>query len=238
VWIAVAIAAINLLLVLLLLPETHPADQRRALPSKRALNPFTQLLKVFKNPKVGSLCIAFFLFFLAFNGFTAVLVLFFKQVFNWGPGPATSAFLIVGVVATVVQGALIGPLVSKFGEQRLTLFGLGLVLVGCLLIPAAPIGNAQPVVFSAVGILALGTGLVTPCLRSLVSRRLDSYGQGAALGSLQGLQSLGSFLGPPLMGLAFEQLGFSSPFLLAAALLLGVSFLLLTEPLNKPISVL
>jgi MFS family permease len=238
VWIAVAIAAINLLLVLLLLPETHPADQRRALPSKRALNPFTQLLKVFKNPKVGSLCIAFFLFFLAFNGFTAVLVLFFKQVFNWGPGPATSAFLIVGVVATVVQGALIGPLVSKFGEQRLTLFGLGLVLVGCLLIPAAPIGNAQPVVFSAVGILALGTGLVTPCLRSLVSRRLDSDGQGAALGSLQGLQSLGSFLGPPLMGLAFEQLGFNSPFLLAAALLLGVSFLLLTEPLNKPISVL
>ena len=40
------------------------------------------------------------------------------------------------------------------------------------------------------------------------------------------------------MGLAFEQLGFNSPFLLAAALLLGVSFLLLTEPLNKPISVL
>ncbi|MDA1169883.1 MAG: MFS transporter, partial [Cyanobacteria bacterium] len=144
---------------------------------------------------------------------------------NWGPAPATSAFLIVGVVATVVQGALIGPLVSKFGEQKLTLFGLGLVLVGCLLIPAAPIGNAQPVVFSAVAILALGTGLVTPCLRSLVSRRLDSDGQGAALGSLQGLQSLGSFLGPPLMGLAFEQLGYSSPFLLAAALLLGVSFL-------------
>ena len=88
-------------------------------------------------------------------------------------------------------------------------------------------------VFSAVALLAMGTGLVTPCLRSLVSRRLDGDGQGAALGSLQGLQSLGSFLGPPIMGLAYEQLGFSSPFLLAAALLLGVSFLTANGTLNQ-----
>jgi MFS family permease len=76
-----------------------------------------------------------------------------------------------------------------------------------------------------VALLACGTGLVTPCLRSLVSRRLNSDGQGAALGSLQGLQSLGSFLGPPLMGLCYEQLGPSSPFLLAALLLIAVAAL-------------
>jgi MFS family permease len=224
-WIAVAIAALNLLLVLLLLPETHPIESRRNLPRKRQLQPFAQLAKVFGNPKVGSLCAAFFLFFLAFNGFTAVLVLFFKQRFAWGPAPSTLAFLIVGVVATVVQGGLIGPLVQRFGERRLSLWGLGLVLVGCLLIPAAPSAYAQPLVFSAVALLACGTGLVTPCLRSLVSRRLNSDGQGAALGSLQGLQSLGSFLGPPLMGLCFEQFGPSSPFLLAALLLIAVAAL-------------
>jgi MFS family permease len=224
-WIAVAIAALNLLLVLLLLPETHPIESRRNLPRKRQLQPFAQLAKVFGNPKVGSLCAAFFLFFLAFNGFTAVLVLFFKQRFAWGPAPSTQAFLIVGVVATVVQGGLIGPLVQRFGERRLSLWGLGLVLVGCLLIPAAPSAYAQPLVFSAVALLACGTGLVTPCLRSLVSRRLNSDGQGAALGSLQGLQSLGSFLGPPLMGLCYEQLGPSSPFLLAALLLIAVAAL-------------
>jgi MFS family permease len=224
-WIAVAIAALNLLLVLLLLPETHPIESRRNLPRKRQLQPFAQLAKVFGNPKVGSLCAAFFLFFLAFNGFTAVLVLFFKQRFAWGPTPSTLAFLIVGVVATVVQGGLIGPLVQRFGERRLSLWGLGLVLVGCLLIPAAPSAHAQPLVYSAVALLACGTGLVTPCLRSLVSRRLNSDGQGAALGSLQGLQSLGSFLGPPLMGLCFEQFGPSSPFLLAALLLIAVAAL-------------
>jgi DHA1 family tetracycline resistance protein-like MFS transporter len=223
--VAVAIAVLNLVLVLTLLPETHPVSARRAMPRKRDLNPFTALQRVFTNPQVRRLCVAFFLFFLAFNGFTAVLVLYFKQAFNWGPGLAAAAFLVVGVVATVVQGGLIGPLVKRFGEWRLTLAGLGFVIAGCLLIPLATRSNAQPVVFSAVAILALGTGLVTPCLRSLVSRRLDSEGQGAALGSLQGLQSLGSFLGPPLAGLAYETTGRQSPFWLGITLLVGVALL-------------
>jgi len=54
-----------------------------------------------------------------------------------------------------------------------------------------------------------------------VSRRLDGSGQGAALGSLQGLQSLGSFIGPPLAGVAYELLGQKSPFWLGTALLVA-----------------
>jgi DHA1 family tetracycline resistance protein-like MFS transporter len=217
---AVAIAAVNLVLVLTLLPETHPLEARIPLPRKRELQPFTQLWRVFRNPQIRRLSGAFFLFFLGFSGCTGVLVLFLKQAFNWGPGLAGAAFLIVGVVATVVQGGLIGPLVKRFGEWRLSLAGLGFVIAGCLLIPLA-----QPLVFTAVAVLALGTGLVTPCLRSLVSRRLDDSGQGAALGSLQGLQSLGSFLGPPLAGLTYESVGRASPFWLGAALLAGVLLL-------------
>ena len=225
VWAAMGFAVVNLALVIGLLPETHPVAARLALPRKRDLNPFSQLHRVFTNPEVRRLCLAFFLFFLAFNGFTAVLVLYFKQSFGWGPGLAATAFLVVGVVATVVQGGLIGPLVKRFGEWRLTLAGLGFVIVGCTLIPLASRTNAQPVVFGAVAVLALGTGLVTPCLRSLVSRRLDSSGQGAALGSLQGLQSLGSFLGPPLAGAAYELVGQRSPFWLGILLLCGVAIL-------------
>ena len=136
VWVATGFAALNLLVVLNLLPETHPQESRKNLPRKRDLNPFARLSQVLMNPSVGRLCGAFFLFFLAFNGFTAILVLYFKQRFGWGPELATTAFLVVGVVATVVQGGLIGPLVKRFGEWRLTLLGLGLVIIGCLLIPS------------------------------------------------------------------------------------------------------
>ena len=125
-------------------------------------------------------------------------------------------------MATLVQGVLIGPLVKRFGEWQLTLTGLGLVIVGCLLIPAIGSANRISSIYVAVGMLAFGTGLVTPSLRSLVSRRLGDRGQGAALGSLQSLQSLGSFLGPPLAGLSYDVLGPASPFEGAAFLLVIV----------------
>ena len=232
IWVATGFAVLNLVVVLTLLPETHPVSERRVLPRKRELNPFAQIARVIGNPAVGRLALGFFLFFLAFNGFTAILVLYFKQRFNWGPELATTAFLIVGVVATVVQGGLIGPLVNRFGEWKLTLIGLGLVIAGCLLIPTTNPEQARIGVFTAVAILASGTGLVTPSLRSLVSRRLSDEGQGAALGSLQALQSLGSFLGPPLAGVGYDLLGQTSPFFGGAALLVVVVVLVTRSPLE------
>jgi len=124
-----------------------------------------------------------------------------------------------------VQGTLIGPLVNRFGELRLTLIGLGLLTSGCLLVPMATPATSVPVVYSAVALLALGTGLVTPCLRALVSRRLGSEGQGSALGGLQGLQSLGTFLGAAAAGLSYDRLGTTSPFWFGSLMLVGVAVL-------------
>ena len=233
VWVATGFAVLNLLVVLNVLPETLPVQSRRNLPRKRDLNPFARIGQVLTDPSVGRLCAAFFLFFLAFNGFTAILVLYFKQRFGWGPELATFAFLVVGVVATVVQGVLIGPLVKRIGEWRLTLIGLVLVIVGCLMIPGIGSPERAPAIFIAVAILALGTGLVTPSLRSLVSRRLGREGQGTALGSLQALQSLGSFLGPPIAGISYDLLGPVSPFAGAAAVLLTVIVLVSGSPLSE-----
>ncbi len=231
VWVATGFAIFNLIIVLTLLPETHPVSARKDLPRKRDLNPLSQIVRVMRNRSVGRLSLSFFLFFMAFNGFTAILILYLKQRFNWGPGAATTAFLIVGIVATIVQGGLIGPLVKRFGEWRLSLAGLGLVIVGCLIIPMTQPDHARISIYTAVAILAVGTGLVTPTLRSLVSRRLDSEGQGAALGSLQALQSLGSFIGPSLAGEAYDRLGNSIPFFFSTALLLIAIALVCGSPL-------
>ena len=221
----VAFAVFNLLMVLCFLPETHPPAARKPMPPARELRPWHQLLRVLRHPQVGRLCGAFFLFFFAFSGFTGILVLYFKQAFAWVPRLASMAFLVVGVVAMVVQGGLIGPLVKRFGERRLSMVGLGFAASGCLLLPLTVRDTAIPLAFVAVAVLAVGTGLLTPCLRALVSRRLGEEGQGAALGSLQGLQSLGSFLGPPLAGLAYETLGQRSPFWLGIGVLVGVGVL-------------
>ncbi|AAQ00905.1 MULTISPECIES: MFS transporter [Prochlorococcus] len=226
VWAATAFAMLNLTLVTWLLPETHPVNARNQLPRKRELNPITQLSLIFTNPSLRRLCLGFFLFFMAFNGFTAILVLYLKQAFNWSPELASLTFVVVGLVAMVVQGGLIGPLVNRFGEWRLTMIGIGFVIIGCLLLPIANQGNAIPIVFTAVAILALGTGLVTPCLRALVSKRLNATNQGAILGSLQGLQSLGTFIGAAIAGISYDFLGVKSPFLGTSIVLIIVIILI------------
>lgn len=224
-WAATAFALTNLVVVLGLLPETHPVDARKQLPRKRELNPITLLARVFSKPEVRRLSVAFFGFFMTFNGFTTVLVLYLRNNFNWTEGMAGAAFALVGVIAMVVQGGLIGPLVKRFGELRLTLTGLGLLTVGCLLVPMASTETSVPVVYTAVSLLALGTGLVTPCLRALVSRRLGSDGQGSALGGLQGLQSLGTFLGASAAGFSYDRIGPTSPFWFGGVMLVGVALL-------------
>ena len=220
VWAATIFAITNLILAIWVLPETLPPTKRNSLPKRRDLNPFTQLKFVFKNSLSRTLCLAFFVFFMAFNGFTAVLVLYLKEAFQWTPQLSSQAFVVVGVIAMIVQGGLIGPLVTQFGEKRLTLAGVGFVMAGCITLKLANIDNSIPMVFSSVAVLALGTGLVTPCLRALISRRLSAAGQGAVLGSLQGLQSLGTFIGASVAGLSYDLLGGRSPFI-GTTLLLG-----------------
>jgi len=50
IWVATGFAVLNLVVVLTLLPETHPVSERRVLPRKRELNPFAQIARV-----IGSL---------------------------------------------------------------------------------------------------------------------------------------------------------------------------------------
>ncbi len=226
VWAASGFAIFNLVLVICLLPETHNLDNRTPLPKKRELNPLTQLIKVFANIQVRTLCLAFFFFFAAFNGFTAVLVLYLKQAFNWNPEMASLTFVVVGLVAMIVQGGLIGPLVSKYGEWKLTIIGIGFVISGCLILILAKRENAINSVFFAVSMLAVGTGLVTPCLRALISKKLSATTQGSVLGSLQGLQSLGTFIGASAAGISYDLLGRKSPFIGTTVILFVVILLI------------
>ncbi|KGG13731.1 MULTISPECIES: MFS transporter [Prochlorococcus] len=223
---AAIFAIINLGLVTWILPETLPLTERSLLPKKRNLNPFSQLAKLFANQSVRRPCLGFFLFFMAFNGFTTVLVLYLKESFAWTSSLAGWVFAMVGIIAMIVQGGLIGPLVKKFGELQLTIIGLGLLTTGCLLIPMANQSTSRPVVFFGSALLAAGTGLVTPCLRGLISRRIKTSNQGTVLGGLQGLQSLGTFLGGTAAGFAYDQIGQKSPFFGGALILVLVITLL------------
>ncbi|KKZ12642.1 MAG: hypothetical protein TE42_03680 [Candidatus Synechococcus spongiarum SP3] len=229
--VAVAVALVNFLVTFLLLPETLPPAARQPMPSLAQLNPFGQVLQLLQDPHVGGLSLGFGLFFLVFNGFTTILVPFLNLMLAWQVVDVGKVFVLVGVVAALVQGVLIGPLSRWLGEQRLTLLGIGLVLAGYLLVALAqPEANAQgpmaqPAIYSAVVLLATGIGVTAPSLRAMISRRLDAGSQGRGLGSLQALQSLGTSIGPPVAGILFTGLAPRAPFWVAIAALLLVTML-------------
>jgi len=58
-------------------------------------------------------------FFLAFGGFTAVLVLLFQTRLRWGPGLSATAYLVVGRGRPPGPGRLIVRLLQRFREGRL-----------------------------------------------------------------------------------------------------------------------
>ena len=152
----------------------------------------------------------------------------------WGSLP--SFLSLLGIIAIIVQGGLIGPLVKKLGEMRLTLIGSGFILVACCFLITAPKENAAINIYSAVSFLAVGAGLITPTLRALISKKLDTDKQGSILSSLQGLQSLGGVLGIAMAGRGYDSFGPKSPFIAGSVILLFMIYLIAEGKNNNSFS--
>ncbi len=225
VLIASIIPIINFLLVFFYLPETKPnSDSSKSKTIFK--NPLKALFTVFKEEKIKKLSLAFFIYFIAFTGLTNILIFFLQESLNWTTKASSGTLVVVGIIAIIVQGGLIGPLVKQFGEMRLTLFGSGFILVACALLITAPKENATINIYSAVSFLAVGAGLITPTLRALISKKLDIDKQGSILSNLQGLQSLGGVLGIAMAGRVYDSFGPKSPFIAGSVILLFMIYLI------------
>jgi len=224
----VVVALLNLLLTLLFFSETLPRTARHPSLSLSAFNPFWNMIQTLGNPRVGRLSLGFGLFFIVLYSCVTILVPFVSLELQWQATDVGHAFALLGGVAIVVQGVLLGPLSKWLGEQRLVPMGIGLMLLGCLLVSLARPATtaldvmAKPLVDSAVVMWAMGIGLLVPSLRAIISRRLAAGSQGQALGSLQALQSLGASVGPITAGILFTYLTPRTPFLIAVFTLLLV----------------
>jgi len=77
--------------------------------------------------------------------------------------------------------------------------------------------RSWPPLFAGLGMLALGQGLASPSVSSLISRQGGPAEQGRVLGIFQSLSALGRAAGPVAGGLAMAHVGLAAPFLSASA---------------------
>ncbi len=232
VFVAGTIALLNFFLGWFVLPESLEKDQRRPLTLKD-LNPIGQLADLLKNPKIQGLLISFFIFNFAFAGFSSIFVLFLNDRYGWGPTQAAIVFFFIGIVSTIVQGGLIRQLLPRFGEAKLSVMGLLLVAIAFAGIALIPPSGAMlvPALYTTQAMLALGVGLIIPCLRGLISNRVSDQEQGKTLGGNQALQSVATILGPLWAGWMFDHSGALAPFWTGAFFMaMAIGFTLMNLP--------
>lgn len=214
---AAGLALANFVFGLVMLRESLPAAQRTMISVAR-LNPIGRLRGVLSNPAIRQLVAGALLLNLAFAGLQSNFSVYSDARFGFSASDNAYVFAFIGLMAVLTQGLLIQRMLPRFGEGRLATVGLALMAASFALTALATQGW---MLFPIMGLLALGSGMTTPSITSLISRRVSPQEQGATLGGAQALTSLMMVVGPLVAGVIFDSVGISAPYWLGAALLVG-----------------
>ncbi len=154
----------------------------------------------------------------AFQGTTAILALFLDWRFGVTVDTIGYVFMYIGTLSVVIRALLLGRVVDRVGEPRLSRAGVVLLAAGLLGISLAP---GIPALVFAVGLLPLGTAFTFPCVTAMLSRVVSATERGLYMGVQQTYGGISRVGFPLLFGLAFDHLGKASPFQISATLVLA-----------------
>jgi MFS family permease len=212
--VAACLSLISILCTYALLPSEPPAE-RRGLPAGDAgpggrrpgafdLDTYAEY---FRRPGLLALYAQFFLFAVAFSYFFSSFALYAERRYTTGGHPWGSAevgylFAYTGLLGIILQGGLLGRLVRRFGERRLTIAGF--LAAG---IAYAFVGLADAVGLLVVGatISAFGNGVLRPVITSRLTQAVGRHEQGVVIGISGSLNSVAMALAPPSGGAVLGQ---------------------------------
>jgi len=219
---AAALAGANMAFGLVVLPETVTEAIRRPFEARRA-NPFGAFRKLAELDGVRRLLFLFFTYEFAFIVYPAIWAYFTKARFDWTPGMVGLSLALFGIGMAIVQGALMGPILRRFGERATITYGLVFNLSAFVVLTL--IGNGW-LALAFIPLTSLGA-VVTPALQGRMSRIADDNQQGELQGVIASAKSLAQILSPLVMTQLFwaaTDRGAvdlpGAPFLLSAALML------------------
>jgi DHA1 family tetracycline resistance protein-like MFS transporter len=219
-WIAAALSLANALYGLFVLPESLPVERRSPFAWARA-NPLGALALLRSRSQLLGLTTVNFLGNLAHASLPNISVLYMMYRYGWDERAVGFTMAAIGVCSMVVQGALIGPAIARFGERGALLAGLAFGAAG---FAAFGVATTGPAFLAGIPFLALW-GFASPAALGLMSRRVSASEQGRLQGANASVMGIASLIGP---GLFTQTLAVSianrhfpgAAFLLAASMLL------------------
>jgi len=147
--------------------------------------------------------LAYFIYLFLYSGMEFTLTFLTHIRFGFSPMQQGKMFLFVGVIMAVLQGGFVRR-IPQGHEKKAAMWGL------LLIVPSfAIVGSCQtiPQLYVGLGLYAISTAFVVPCLTTLVSQYGEQHQKGIVTGVFRSLGALGRALGPMFGSLLYWSLG-------------------------------
>ncbi len=215
---AAALTTLNGVAVFYLLPESLSPEAKGRIRRQKDMSSTKAytLRSIMTDQTVSHSILISAVFNGAFSMLYATFALFNEREFGFHTTETGYIFAYIGVVGAVVQGGMIGRLSRKFGEETLVKTGLVIMTAGMFMLSLA---DTVERLIAAGTLVAAGSGLLTPALSGLVSRRTPDFRQGRVLGVMQSAGNLGRMAGMIGGGYVFDSVSLWSPFWISGIIL-------------------
>jgi MFS family permease len=232
--VAAALATIALVGSVLFLKESLAPELRRPMGGQGGLTadagavPGVSPLKAFvSNPALSGLLLASLVVAVGGGALQSVFQFWGRDMFGFTLREVGLQFMVFALFSAVGQAGLVGPLARRFGEKRLAVMSIIGVTFGLVLFAVA---WHPGVVWAAMIVFGLASGLFTPAVTSLMSFEADPRSRGAVMGIFNASSSAGRIVGPAVSGPVYFSFGPAAPFIAAAVLTVIGAFFLSRAP--------
>lgn len=209
-WVAGGLSLANALYGFFVLPESLPAEKRKAFTIRRA-NPIGSLALLRSHPELFRLATIQFIGYIAHEVFN-VWALYTIFRYGWKEGTIGLSLALVGLCSVVISTGMVQPMVSRFGERRTLYIGQ---FFGALGMALAGLARTSGFFFFSIPVMMMWT-ISTPAAQGMMTRRVSESEQGELQGAISSLCSLAWIMGPGLFTFTFayfidQQKGWNFP---------------------------
>ncbi|MCJ9749980.1 MFS transporter [Neorhizobium sp. BETTINA12A] len=220
---AAGLAILNLIWVIVALPESNFGHCRSSSLTLQQLNPLSPLVYALRLPLIKIAFASAFLFYLAGTMLQVNIAVFAKDILSFEPLEIGFLLCTVGVLDIISQGVFAPRLQAIFGELSTAVAGLAINALGLMMVAATVDITSSGLLFGAIAIFTLGDGFYQPSMSAVISNAAPGDQQGVVQGANQAQQSIARTLGPLASG-ALYQLSAGGPYIAGAAVILASMF--------------
>ena len=214
-YVAMILTLANILFVILFLPESQ-REKEQTFENARGTGYLQELRGSLRRPLLSPTLLILFIITLAFSTIPVIVPLLSMDFFNFGSLELSFVFIYIGLIQIIMQGFLINPLSTRFGEEKLIALGPILMAIGTLMMP---IFQNVLIFYFSNSLLAAGFGIINTAIPAFLSKRISPNEQGSILGIASSVASIANIPGPLIIGAIYAFAGSFVPFFISAVML-------------------